>query len=471
MDDDADEIHLLAQGKPRHAEPLARRDFAVECAVGGAFLLAALAIALGFEPQRDWHAGHAVALCALFALAVRLNFDVGAGYTSPVQLAFVPMLLLLPTPWVPLLVAGSWLLGKLPDHLSDRAHPSKAIFVLGNSWFAIGPALVLILGDAQTPQWRHWPVYLLAIVAQVVCDVTSGHLREWAGRGIKPRLLLELFSWLVLIDVLLWPLGLLAAFAAEDVDYLFLLLVPPAGLLVFFAQERAARIDSVLRLYETERQAVRSREALIAGASHEMLTHLAVVMGLSRHLGRLDDARRGEALATMDRELMQLRHLGRQFVDFTRIKAGRTPTVRPRDTEVAPLLDQVAGAFDLRGVIEVHAPAGLRARADPDRLEQIVMALVDNAVRYGPHGEVVTVTARDGGPMVEIDVADRGPGPDPAIADSLFGELRQGEDAREGAGIGLFLAAELARAQGGDVRVRASTFTLSLPAAEAAPGR
>lgn len=363
---------------------------------------------------------------------------------------------------MPLLVAGSYLLGKLPDHLSGRAHPTKAIFVLGNSWFAVGPALVLVLGDAQTPEWGDWPVYVLAVVAQLTLDVGTGSLREWAGRGLRPNL--GIFSWLLLIDVLLWPLGLLAAFAADDVPYLFLLLVPPAGLLVVFAQERAGRIDSALRLYETEREAVRSREALIAGASHEMLTHLAVVMGLSRHLGRLDEIRRGEALATMDRELVQLRHLGRQFVDYTRIKSGRGPTIRARDISVRPVMEQVAGAFGTRAHITVDVEGDLRVRADPDRLEQILMALADNAVKYGPPRGEVQLRGRVAGDGVAIEVADRGPG----VSPELFAPMQRGGGINEGAGIGLFLSRELAAAQGGTLTVQprdggGSTFTVTLP--------
>ena len=455
----ADEIDLLRQGKPQHAQAPPRRELLVECAVAALFLAVALAMGLGLDAERDWHLGHTLALCGLFALAIRLNFDVGAGYTSPVQLVFVPMLLLLPTPWVPLLVCASWMAGKLSDHLSGRAHPAKAIYVPGNSWFAVGPALVLVLLDAQTPEWSDWPVYVLAIAAQIAFDLVASHLREWAGRGIAPRLQLRIFGWLMLIDVLLWPLGLLAAFAADDVDFLFLLLVPPAGLLVVFAQERAGRIDSALRLYESEREAVRSREALIAGASHEILTHLAAVMGISRHLGRLDDARRGEALATMDRELVQLRHLGRQFVDYTRLKAGRQPTVRLRDVLVRGVLDEVAGAFVTRAEVNVDVPDGLKVRADPDRLEQIVMALVDNAVKYGPHKGPVDLRARAAGDGVEIDVTDRGPGLDP----SMFEELRQGEGVNEGAGIGLFISRALAEAQGGRISAAGSTVTVSLP--------
>ena len=454
-----DEIDLLRQGKPLHAQPPPRREFLVECVVAALFLAVAIAMGLGLDAERDWHVGHALALCALFALAIRLNFDVGAGYTSPVQLVFVPMLLLLPTPWVPLLVCASWLLGKLPDHLNGRAHPAKAIYVPGNSWFSVGPALVLVLLDAQTPEWGHWPVYVLAVVAQIAFDLIASHLREWAGRGIAPRLQLQIFSWLMLIDVLLWPLGLLAAFAADEVDYLFLLLVPPAGLLIVFAQERAGRIESALRLYESEREAVRSREALIAGASHEILTHLAAVMGISRHLGRLDDTRRSEALATMDRELVQLRHLGRQFVDYTRIKAGRRPTVRLRDVLVRGVLEEVAGAFLTRAEVNVEVPDDLKLRADPDRLEQIVMALVDNAVKYGPPKGPVDLRARVDGEHVAIDVCDRGPGVDPA----MFEELRQGESVGEGAGIGLFICRQLAEAQGGRIDASGSTVTVTLP--------
>jgi signal transduction histidine kinase len=458
------EVELLRQGKPRHAQPLGGRDLLVECIVGGLFLAVAVGMTLGFEGKPDWNTGYAIVLCLLFAVAIRLNFDVGAGYTSPVMLVFVPMLLLLPTPWVPLLVAGSWLLGKLPDHLSGRAHPTKAIFVLGNSWFSVGPALVLILGDAQTLDPGDWPWYLLAIAAQIAGDVVSGFVREWAGRGIAPRLQLHLFSWILLIDVLLWPLGLLAAFSTQVFDYAFLLLLPPATLLIVFANERAGRIDTAMRLYETERGAVRSREALIAGASHEMLTHLSVVMGLSGHIGRLDDARRGEALATMDRELLHLRHMGRQFVDFTRLRGGRTPTVRARSTELRPVLDRVAGAFLTRAELHVDADPALRAKADPDRLEQIVMALVDNAVRYAP-GYPIGIRARPVGATVEIDVSDRGPGIDRVTFDAL----RQGEDVSEGAGIGLFLCRALAEAQGGEIRTAereggGSVFTLSLPA-------
>lgn len=458
------EAELLLEGRPRTAHPLERRELIVELIVSASFLAIAVAMGLGLESTAGWNVGQAVVLVLLFAVAIRVQLDVGAGLTVPVQLVFVPMLLLLPTPWVPLLTAAGYLLGKLPDYLHGQ-HWTRAFLVPGNAAFAIGPALVLVAGDAQTPDWSDWPVYLAAVLAQLATDVGVGMLREWAGRGIPPRQQLEFFSWIVLIDVVLSPLGLLAAFASVQIDYAFLLLVPPAVLIFFFAQERSGRIRSVLRLYEAEHEAVRSREALIAGASHEILTHLSVVVGLSRHIGRLDGARQAEALRTMDRELLLLRHVGRQFVDFTRLKSGRPPTVRLRDVDVRPVLATVCGAFDQRARVALRDGPDVVARADPDRLEQVVMALVDNAVRHGPHGGLVEVAARQAGAMVEVDVLDRGRG----IHPEMFEEQRRGHGADEGAGIGLFVSRALVEAQGGTLRAAereggGSVLTLALPA-------
>ena len=109
-----------------------------ELFVGGSFLLLAVLLAVLAEPERSWDVPRAVLLVAAFAVAARIELDVGAGYTVPTQLVFVPMLLLLPTPWVPLLVAAGWFLGKLPDALSGRIPFERVMLGIGNSWFALG---------------------------------------------------------------------------------------------------------------------------------------------------------------------------------------------------------------------------------------------------------------------------------------------------------------------------------------------
>jgi signal transduction histidine kinase len=466
-DAETDLTELLRAGRPRRALPMERRRLVTEALVSAGFLVAAVALALSADATRGWDAGQAIVLTLLFAAAIRISFDVGAGYTSPVQLVFVPMLLLLPTPWVPLLVCAGWLLGTLPDVLSRRIHPDRLILVPANCWFSIGPALVLVAAGAQTPDWSDWPWYVLALAAQFAFETASTATREWFGRGIAPHVQLRLGRWIMAIDALLAPIGLLAAFASRDFDYAFLLLVPTTGLMYFFSQERSGRLRSALALAD----AARERQELIAGASHELVTPVAVLTGISQRLDAdVDPQRRAEMHAAMRRELTQLRHRIRQFVDYTRLKTDRELRIEVRDTDVAEVARGVADAFMTEAGVLVEAPPDLsRAAVDPDRLQQMLMSLVANAVKLSPHDTPVRIVAAEANGSIEVAVIDRGPGIARESVPALFEEGRHVTDgAPEGAGLGLYLVRELARAHGGDVRVQTqlgagSRFTLVLP--------
>jgi signal transduction histidine kinase len=461
---------LMQTGRPRQALPMQPRRRWAEGAAAALFLAVALAVALAADAERDWDIGRAVVLTLLFGVATRVSFDIGAGFTNPVQLAFVPMLLLLPTPWVPLLVAAAYVLSRLPDVLRREAHPDRLVVALADAWFAVGPVLVLVAFDAQTPEWSDWPVYMLALLAQFLFDLVNGQLREWFGRGIAPDLQLRAIVFVQSIDALLSPLGLLAAFASASFEYAFLLLVPAAGLLFFYSGERSRRLQNALALAD----AARERQELIAGASHELVTPVAVLHGITDRLdGDMSPERRAEMHAAMRRELAQLRHRVRQFVDYTRLKTDRELRFQPRDTDVAEIAHDVARAFAAEAGVQVEAPLGLvRATVDPDRLQQMLMSLVANAVKLSPPGSPVRITAAASGTHVEVAVIDRGPGIPPEGVAALFAEGRPATDgAPEGAGLGLYLVRELVRAHGGEVRVdtergRGSRFTLVLPSAK-----
>jgi signal transduction histidine kinase len=452
--------------QPRSLSP---REIFAEAVLAAAFLTAALAIGLSFDAAREWRPEHAVVLTLLFALALRMRFDVGAGWTQPVQLVFVPMLLLLPTPWVPMLVLAGFVLERIPELLRGM-HPTRLLLLPVNAWFAIGPALVLVLGHAQTPDWSDWPIYLAALAAQFVVDLAAGEMREWLGRGIAPRLQLRMFGVVPLIDALLSPLGLLAAFASESFEFAYLLLVPPAGMLQLYSSERSRRVAAIVELVEAEREALRAREALVAGASHEILTPLAVVTGLVNRLaaGGLEPERQAQALSSLRREMVVLRHLSRQFVDYTRLKAGQPLTMRARDTDVGGVIEDVAAVFasraDIRVEIDGAAPV---ASVDPDRLQQMLMILVSNAVKYAA-GTPVSFTAAASDGTVRVAVRDEGPGiPDDQL-DRMFEELSSGGS--EGAGIGLYLCRAIAEAQDAEVDLEStgaggSTFAITLPVA------
>src|SRR4051794_8902184 len=278
---------LVRAGRPRAAEAMTRRERRAELLLGGAFVAVAIAIALLMDGRpMEW--APAIVLVVAFALATRVQLDVGAGYTVPTQLVFVPMLLLLPTPVVPLLVLAGWTLGKLPDVLGRAIHPDRMLLVGANSWFSVGPAVVLVALDAQDAELGHWPAYVLALLAQFACDCGSQTLRERLGRGLP--LPLGLLAGVYAIDALLSPVGLLAAVAARySSAYAVLLLAPAVALFVVFARERSHRIADVLALHERERESAelatqlleaeraitRGREEILAGATGEVLTPLA----------------------------------------------------------------------------------------------------------------------------------------------------------------------------------------------------
>ncbi len=127
--------------------------------------------------------------------------------------------------------------------------------------------------------------------------------------------------------------------------------------------------------------------------------------------------------------------------------------------------------------ITASSPPGLPAvHADPERLQQIFSALLDNSFFYTPAGGTIRMTARRAGEMLEFEVADTGVGIPPADAPRIFERFFRGEPALNlgvpGTGLGLSIVAQLVEMHGGRIRVdsrgepgKGSTFTFSLPLA------
>ena len=436
-------------GRPRDARLLARRETVFHAVAGAGFLAAAIAIAVLGHQGQPWRTDVAVALTIAFAITVLARFDIGIGYAPPTQLVFVPVLFLEPARYAPLIALAGWFLGRSVDLARGNTHISRLLVIPGNCWFAIGPALVLSAAGIEGPDWGDWPWYVLALAAQFAGDVIANVLGEMAINRARPEIEPRVLGYVWLIDLALSPLGLLAAFASLHGRFAFLGVLPLAGLLVVFSNERTRR-------HQTELAATRTREAMIAGASHELQTPMAILSGLVETLVRsphLPDERRAATHDAMRRQTAQLRHLVSQFVDYARLKAGQDLLVSARPTPVAPLLREIASVWPSTDVaIEVHAD-DVSALADPARLTSVVMALVSNAVKHGPPEGPVDLTARAEGRRVVIGVADRGPGLLPDRLEAVFDEFDDAADRTEGSGVGLFLARIALRAQGGDVRL------------------
>ena len=200
------------------------------------------------------------------------------------------------------------------------------------------------------------------------------------------------------------------------------------------------------------------RRDLVANVSHELRTPLAA---LQAGLENLVDGVGQPDPATLQLLLEQAERLGRlcqQLLDLSRLEAGTVPLAR----EVFPLglvLDDVARAAAL------HAPAStvitscapdLAVAGDPERVYQVVSNLVDNALRHGPVGQPVEVTATREGGTVILAVSDHGAGIPPEEAALVFDRFYRLDAARSerdgGAGLGLAIVKWIVDLHGGTIR-------------------
>jgi signal transduction histidine kinase len=226
-------------------------------------------------------------------------------------------------------------------------------------------------------------------------------------------------------------------------------------------------IVSLLQLHR-ERQLARVKSELVSGVSHELRTPLAQIRMFAEML-RLgwvrSDEERQRSVAIIDQEARRLTHLVENILQFSRAERS-APRVSLESLELTTLVNEVVDGFAplarTRGVTvrTVHGEGeGTLALADRDALKQVLLNLLDNALKYGPSGQ--TITAGTGmGPdgRAQIWVDDQGvgiPARDKARIWEPFRRLDRAVEAGiSGNGIGLAVVRELMLAQGGGVSVQ-----------------
>lgn len=247
------------------------------------------------------------------------------------------------------------------------------------------------------------------------------------------------------------------------------------------------KTEEALRARDEAFRANKAKSAFMAAMSHELRTPLNAIMGyvdllaLEVH-GPVTEEQR-ERLERVKRSANHLLGLINDVLSFARLEAGRL------NYEIEPFaIDEVLSSTE-----EVLAPqietkqlryttrnecSGGRVLADREKVLQILINLLSNAVKHTPAGgEIVVTCARRHG-RIMFSVRDTGPGIPAEKHDEIFKPFTQVEDPyvgdRKGAGLGLAISRELARAMNGDVTVQSdvgagSTFTLSLPSAPQRP--
>ena len=240
---------LVEESRSRPSAALSRRAGLVSTLSAAGYAIAALAMLLGFGVRfADVNWSWAALFVVAYAAVSRVEFEIGTGAVVPTEIVLVPMLFVLPPAAVPLAVGAAYLAGASADVVIGQLRPQRLPVVLSTCWHAIGPALVLAVAGSTQPSWQDLPIYALALAAQFAFDAASSVIRESVGFGVSPVKVLAFLQPVFLVDLLLAPVGLVAAFAIAPQPLALLALMPLAGLLWVFARDRRARIDQALAL-------------------------------------------------------------------------------------------------------------------------------------------------------------------------------------------------------------------------------
>jgi signal transduction histidine kinase/DNA-binding response OmpR family regulator/HAMP domain-containing protein len=331
------------------------------------------------------------------------------------------------------------------------------------------------------------PVRHVALIPLTVGDRTIGLLAAGAGGPMSPQTL----SFLAELAV---PLALtLGRYEMREKTerYAFDLagrneqLREQAAELNTRSQEVLAKQKELeAKNVEVER-ANRLKSEFLANMSHELRTPLNAVIGFSELMLEERAELKPSHRVYVDDILSSGRHLLtliNSVLDLAKIEAGKLTLDRepllPEEQirNASTLLFAVAQKKRIRVLGEGHGAA--RVSADRAKLQQVLLNLIGNAIKFSPDGSTVHITARNEGPYVRFSVHDEGPGISDAVARELFKPFVQGETAlskrHEGTGLGLAITQRLVEEHGGAVEVqtkegRGSTFSFTMPLASSAP--
>lgn len=300
-----------------------------------------------------------------------------------------------------------------------------------------------------------------------------------AGTGIIPDAPVTCLP----LDAGVAPLGVLVLLrpSTEIID------VARRGFLEVFARQVAFAIER-LRLAEEARAATQRarteqmRSALLSAVSHDLRTPLATITGAGTALrderGRLGPGQREELVDTICTEAERLERLVGNILDMMRIESGGMSLRRdwiPLEEVLGSALVRLDARLQGRDV-STDLPEGLPlVPLDPVLFEQVFVNLFENAVKYTPAGTPLAIAARVAEGILEIEVADRGPGIPAGLEERIFEKFQRGtQTGGGGVGLGLPICRGIVEAHGGTMSAAqrdggGAVFRIRLPLRESPP--
>jgi signal transduction histidine kinase len=402
-------------------------------------------------------------------------------------------------------------LAVLVSDLLRRAAPEKVLFNVGqySLLMAVAGGVYELLGGDRPFVAQDLPAFAAAALVYFVGNLvlvglvtTLAHKRNFVA-DLKECVRAEAWPYAMIFGMApimlvvgersigLFPLLLLPMFAvrdalrtAEEADEHRIAAEAAAEQAEQVAAEHARLAETQHALVERLRESDRLKDDLLAAVSHELRTPLAGMLGalatLSAREGQLTDPQRQELVDMAARQGDRLKLQIEQLLLAARLeRSGHEPAERPVVDAAALARDALAAAraaYPARQLV-FEAQEVLPVRAVPEAVLQVLGNLLDNAAKHAPDKAPIRVEARRVGALAVLAVEDTGPGVPPADRERIFERFTQldsGATRRAGGvGLGLYIARQLANAQGGELLLadpsppgQGARFELRLPMAE-----
>ena len=352
--------------------------------------------------------------------------------------------------------------GGRAEVIANVGHGETTTFPKGTSIPIVGTALEELVRDPQT-----------IVRDDMAADSRYREEEELVAAGLRSRVVAPLWLAGRTLGLISVSRAQPAAFSREEIELVTLLgrqLTTAVENIRAFEAERAAS-DELRRLSTL-------RADFVSLVSHELRGPLAAVIGCAATLRQrwrtLTAEQRESFLQLIEQETTRLAGLVGDVLDTSRMEAG-TFSYSFSDVDLEALVREVSAFVDL-GQDDVAVRAEVAAplppvRGDRDRIRQLLMNLVMNAVKYTVAGDEVEVRAAADNGAVTVSVSDHGPGISREEQSVIFEKFRRATPAgaaKPGAGLGLFIARSIAEAHGGSLDVESeegagATFTVRLP--------
>lgn len=312
--------------------------------------------------------------------------------------------------------------------------------------------LFLVNNEGHITQFNLWLANFLGVEPE---DLIGGHydqlFTQFLEQAAEPEVVQQLLSQAV-ISVNERP----SIEIAQDSD-------PPQFMQVSFfpvweGQGRLIGWGGLVQDVTEKKNQLAWRLELLSILAHDLRAPLAALKGHSTALlanyGQWGEDMSREFLEAIDRSTDKLIRQVDRSLALTRVETGQLG-LRPEpcspESLISEAIERVEGSIGA-GRVDVQIAEELpQLRADPDRVEEVIINLLDNAARYAPEDESILVQARGDGSMVVISVTDHGAGIPEEDQERIFEKYESADDEREGSGLGLYISRRIVQAHGGQM--------------------